>query len=166
MATLSELIASAPEHLHPNLAFEVGPAASYVQTRQTVTLTPVGGDKYSSNGSRLVRFSLPTSGMIDPTTVKIKFRLHNDTAFDDYVAIPDADGNGRVLSRMQLLGPPSISFDRFRSLANGTLISDLQQASRVSYMYHQLLRDRMRAVEYQMETGGWATTNFDRQNDQ
>ena len=112
MATLSELIASAPEHLHPNLAFEVGPAASYVQTRQTVTLTPVGGDKYSSNGSRLVRFSLPTSGLIDPTTVKIKSRLHNDTVFPDYLDIAETPGNGATLARLQLLGPPSIIFDR------------------------------------------------------
>jgi hypothetical protein len=164
MATLSELVASAPEQLHPNLAFEVGPAASYVTTRQTVTLTPVGGDVYSPSGSRLIRFSLPTSGFIDPTSCKVKFRLYNDTNFPDYLAVPAATGNGAVLSNLQLLGPPSIVFDRYRSLANGTLISDVQQASRVNFMYHQLLRDRMRAVEDQIETGGWCSTNFDRVN--
>ena len=139
MATLSELIASAPEHLHPNLAFEVGPAASYVQTRQTVTLTPVGGDKYSSNGSRLVRFSLPTSGLIDPTTVKLKFQLFNDTAFSDYTAIPPALGNGTVLSHLQLLVPFPLFFDMHRCLAIGTQISHVSVASRVGHIDHPRL---------------------------
>jgi hypothetical protein len=162
MATLSELIASAPEHLHPSLSFEVGSAASYVTSRQTVTLTPVGGDRCSPTGSRLVRFSLPTSGFIDPTRVKIKFRLYNDTAFDDYVAIPEAVGNGAVLSRLQLLGPPSILFSRVRSLTNGVLLSDLQRADRASYLFDQLLRDRMLAVEDSLLTGCWCPSDFDR----
>ena len=160
MATLSELIASAPEHLHPNLAYDVGPAASYVLSRSQQTFVPVGGDTYSPNGSRLIRFNLPTAGFIDPTTVKIRFELHNDTAFPDYNQNGDVvAGNGALLSQLMLNGPPGIIFSRARSLANGALISDLQQCNRICFMYHYLLRDRMKAVDDQMEMGMWCSKN-------
>jgi hypothetical protein len=127
-------------------------------------LPSIGSDSYSPTGNRIVKINTPTSGFIDPTTAILRFRLVNDTNFPNYPPGVENVQNGDSLSNLQLLGPPSILFSRCRSLANGTVVSDLQQANRCSYLFHQLLRDRVRAVDDQIMTGAWSPTNFDAGN--
>ena len=65
------------DSLISSLDFKIKPGASYITGRRNVSYFPSGGNTYSPNGVRVLRFHL-TDGWLDPSSVRIKFTLVND----------------------------------------------------------------------------------------
>ena len=65
------------DHLIKSLSFKPKPAASYVIDRRSVTFFPQGCNSYAPGGVKVARTMTGENALLDPSTVKIFFKLRN-----------------------------------------------------------------------------------------
>ena len=107
----NQILAHAHDKLIPGLSYHPRETANYVDKREASTFFPSGGNQYSVNGARVLRFELNTGGdaFLDPATVRLAFTLKNL-----------GDKDLRLLSNS-----PLCVFQRLRILMKGQLVEDI-----------------------------------------
>ena len=140
----SKIATGTNDSLLDALDFRLPDVANYIVDRTSCTFFPQGGQPYTPTGVRLIRFVLAdNSQFIDPTTIRLLFKLHNTT-------IPDAQPLVNP-NALELLGPPIGLFLRGRLLVNGTLVEDINYLGRTMYMFNKCA-PTLRNVENLLES--------------
>ena len=73
---------SVEDNLINGLSFKLRPGASYVTDRTFSTFYPSGSNIYTPTGTKVIKIVLSDSGWLDPSTVRIMFRLNNTSGID------------------------------------------------------------------------------------
>ena len=68
---------SVDDALIGGLSYKVKAGVSYISGRRSVSYFPQGGNQYSPNGVRVIKFSITGDQWLDPSTFRIKFQLNN-----------------------------------------------------------------------------------------
>jgi len=73
----NQILSHAVDELIPGLSYVLDPTAQYVRARQATTFFPSGGNSYSINGVRVLRFEIQSGGdtFVDPATVRLAFTI-------------------------------------------------------------------------------------------
>ena len=157
-----EALASGVEDkLIDGLSFKLQPGASYVLDRRSVTYHPQGSNIYTPGaGTKLIRILLTGEDWLDPSTLRVMFRLNN-------LALPDP-ASGGVFPQLRPLGGPWSFFRRMRILAAGQLVEDIDQCNRIHEMMRIFIAKESRendAAEafgqyYNLQNGSYNVTNY------
>ena len=99
--------------------------ASYVTNRRSVSYFASGGNNYSPNGVKVVKFNLAGDQWLDPSTFRVAFQLKNN------------NGNGNVVQ--PLSWNPAVFFRRARLVCGGQVVEDIDDFNRLSLMLTDLL---------------------------
>ena len=109
-------VSASSTHLIGSLDFSPAKAGPYVQDRKSVQIHPGSGNYFSSNGIRMIRFTLASPvDWLCPDTVRIGFTVTNED-------------NGNPLQPVSVL--PASLFSRLRILSNGQLVEDINLFNR------------------------------------
>ena len=145
-------IQSVDDTLIESLSFKLPNSANFINDRRSVSFFPSGGNSYSPNGVKVIKFMLTGSDWLDPSSLRIQFRLSNQNAQD-----------------LKLINPlPSNFFRRLRILAGGQVIEDIDCYNRVYNMIHMMLPAERRCNDFAEGFGvgtsseePWASTSAD-----
>ena len=125
-------IQSVDDTLIESLSFKLPNSANFINDRRSVSFFPSGGNSYSPNGVKVIKFHLTGSDWLDPSSLRIQFRLSNPTQ-----------------DNLKLLNPlPANFFRRLRILAGGQVIEDIDCYNRVYNMIHMMLPVERRLNDY------------------
>ena len=58
-------------------SYKLKAGASYITNRRSVSYFASGGDQYSSNGVRIIKFSITGAQRLDQSTFRIRFQLNS-----------------------------------------------------------------------------------------
>jgi hypothetical protein len=122
------------DYLIDGLNFKLNPGASYVTDRKSVSFQAQGSNIYSPNqGVRVIRLNINSSGMLDPSTVKLFFEIQN---------------NATDNRQLRPLGPPHLFFRRVRILSgNGaSIIEDIDDYARTAHMLWLVATDEYKTI--------------------
>ena len=101
--------AQSSEHIVlDGLSFKFPPTADYVTARRSVTLFPQGGNEYSTSGVRVLKITLTGDQWLDPSTVRLMFKINNTDPVADH--------------QLRLLGGGWSMFRRVRVLCGGQIL--------------------------------------------
>ena len=70
-------VQSVDDALIGGLNFKLKAGASYVTNRRPVSYFAQGGNQYSPNGVKVVKFNLTGDQWLDPSTFRVMFQLNN-----------------------------------------------------------------------------------------
>ena len=59
------------------LSYKLKPGASYATNRRSVSYFASGGNSYSPNGVKVMKFNLAGDQWLDPSTFRVAFQLNN-----------------------------------------------------------------------------------------
>ena len=120
-----------------------------MRSRQAATVFPSGGNQYSINGVRALRFELQSGGdmFLDPATIRLAFTLKNLDA--------TADNNLRLLANS-----PLCLFQRLRVLMKGTLVKDINYLHGTENMFDILLPPQRRKSQALQMLGDATLTSY------
>jgi hypothetical protein len=127
-------IQSVEDSLIDGLSFRLPNSANFITNRRSVSYTPSGGNEFSPNGVRHIKFPLSGQDWIDPSTIRVQFRLRNTSAAN------------RPLMMINPL--PANFFRRVRILAGGQVIEDIDYYNRIYNMVHTLLPAERRMNDF------------------
>ena len=115
---LESHVASAEDFLIQGLDFRISPGTSqYVVDKRSVTMQPQSGNYFSSQGLRLIRFTLAgTTDWLIPDSLRLSFVVNNLDTADPIQPVT--------------IYPGSI-FQRLRVLSGGSAIEDINQYARL-----------------------------------
>jgi len=101
----NQILSHATEQLIPGLSYTLGPTAQFVRSRQATTFFPSGGNQYSINGVRVLRFELQSGGdmFLDPATIRLAFTLKNLDAAADHDLKPLGNSPLCLFQRLRVL---------------------------------------------------------------
>ena len=68
---------SVDDALIGGLSYKLKAGASYVTNRRSVSYFASGGNSYSPNGVKVMKFSLTGDQWLDPSTFRVMFQLNN-----------------------------------------------------------------------------------------
>ena len=68
---------SVDDALIGGLSYKLKAGASYVTNRRSVSYFASGGNSYSPNGVKVIKFNLNGDQWLDPSTFRIMFQLNN-----------------------------------------------------------------------------------------
>jgi hypothetical protein len=112
-----------------SLTFELPSVANYILERTQTTFVPQGGNTYTPNGVRLIRFQIADpNAFLDPSSVRLYFDLLNTTP---------APGTGAATD-INLLDVPHVLIQRVRLLCNGIQVEDIQYFGRLCSLLRRL----------------------------
>ena len=114
---------SVEDYLIDGLSFQLNKSASYVQSRSSVSCFPHGGNSYSPNGVKVMKFVLNGNSWLDPSTVAVAFTVNN---------------LGTTAQQLRTLTGGWSFIRRVRVLAQGQCIEDIDYYNRVHQMMHNL----------------------------
>ena len=99
---------SSEEQLLQSLDFSLAKTANYVQERRLASFYPSGASQFSVDGVRVARFNITGDHWLDPSSLRLYFKLVNTGA-----------------GALQCAGGPHLAFDRMRLLIGGTVVEDV-----------------------------------------
>ena len=117
---------SVDDHLISSLSFQPKKGASYVNDRRSVTYFPQGSNQYAPGGVKVARIMLTGDAWLDPSTVKILFKLRNLHASDEL---------------QPLVAGAHAFFRRLRLIIGGQIVEDIDHYNRVTQMFHMMVPD-------------------------
>ena len=136
---------SVDDHLIDSLSYKLKLGDSYVTDRRSVTYFPQGGNSYSSNNVKVIKIMLTGDQWMDPSTLKLQFRLRNDAT---------------VVSGKQLVpftvGPHQF-FRRFRLICGAQVVEDIDNYNRTTEMFHMMQAENKRLNDAIEGFGGTLT---------
>ena len=68
---------SVDDALIGGLGYRLKPGASYVTNRRSVSYFASGGNTYSPNGVKVVKFNIAGDQRLDPSTFRVAFQINN-----------------------------------------------------------------------------------------
>ena len=116
---------SADDALIGGLSYKLKPSASYVTNRRTLSYFASGGNTYSPNGVKVMKFDFAGDQWLNPSTFRVAFQLnyHNGN-----------NGAGFQIMVQPLCWNPAVFFRRCRLIAGGQIIEDIDDFNRLSVM--------------------------------
>ena len=141
---------SVEDALIGGLSYKLKPGASYVTNRRSVSYFASGGNQYSVNGVRVMKFNLTGDQWMDPSTFRVMFQMNNK----EY-------GSGSEFQKFlkPLHWNPAVFFRRARLIAGGQVIEDIDNFNRLSLMLTALLPE-----EQQLDIATEGFGSFDNKN--
>ena len=121
---------STDDALIGGLSYKLKPGASYVINRRSVSYFASGGNTYSPNGVKVMKFNLAGDQWLDPNTFRVAFQLNNHNG---------SNGDGFAIMVQPLGWNPSVFFRRARLICGGQVIEDIDDFNRLSLMLIDLL---------------------------
>ena len=70
-------IQATEDALLDSLSFKLPNSANFITDRRSVTFFPSGGNQYSPNGVKTIKFMITGTDWLDPSSVRVSFRLTN-----------------------------------------------------------------------------------------
>ena len=67
---------SVDDALNGGLSYKLKAGASYITNRRSVSYFASGGNQYSPNGVRVIKFNITRDQWLDPSTFRIRFQLN------------------------------------------------------------------------------------------
>ena len=74
---MEAILASTEDDLIHSLDCKNPQTAQYIVSRRNVSYFAAGSDTYSPTGTRLMKFNITGDQFLDPSTVRIRFSIHN-----------------------------------------------------------------------------------------
>ena len=112
------------------LSYKLKPGASYVSNRRGVSYFASGGNTYSPDGVKLMKFNLIGDQWMDPSTFRVAFQLNNNNGFN---------ANDSQIMVQPLSWNPAFFFRRARLICGGQVVEDIDDFNRLSLMLTDLL---------------------------
>ena len=116
---------SVDDALIGGLSYKLMAGASYVTNRRSASYFAPGGNSYSPNGIKVMKFNLTGDQRLDPDTFRVAFQLNNN------------NGNGNMVQ--PLSWNPAVFFRRARLICGGQVVEDIDDFNRLSMMLTDLL---------------------------
>ena len=109
------------------LNYKLKAGASYVTNRRSVSYFSQGGNSFSPNGVKVMKFNLTGDQWLDPFTFRVMFQLNNTG---------NAGAAEGTASKMiePLSWNPAVFFRRARIIAGGQVVEDIDSFNRLSLM--------------------------------
>ena len=140
---------SIDDALISGLNYKVKPGASYVTNRRSVSYFAQGGDQYSPNGVKAMKFNLTGDQWLDPSTFRVMFQLNNTGNI--------GAAEGACPKRIEPLSwNPAVFFRRARIICGGVVVEDADNFNRLTLMLTAL-----KTEEEQNTIAGERFCNFD-----
>ena len=117
-------VQSVDDALIGGLSYKLKAGASYVTNRRSVSYFASGGNTYSPNGVKVMKFNLAGDQWLDPSTFRVAVQLNNNNG-----------GNIRV---QPLSWNPAVFFRRARLICGGQVVEDIDDFNRLSLMLTDL----------------------------
>ena len=121
---------SVDDALIGGLSYKLKPGASYVTNRRTVSYFASGGNSYSPNGGRVMKFNMPGDQWLDPNTFRVAFQLNNTNG---------NTGGGFPIYVQPLSWNPAMFFKRARLICGGQVVEDIDDFNRLCLVLTDLL---------------------------
>ena len=115
------------------LSYKLKAGASYVTNRRSVTYFAQGGNSYSSQGVKVMKFHLTGDQWLDPSTFHVMLQVNNRDAAKP---LKSAHWN------------PAVMFSRMRLIAGGSVLEDISDANRLSLMLDALTSSDERTLRH------------------
>ena len=116
---------SVDDALIGGLSYKLKAGASYVTNRRSVSYFAQGGNQYSPNGVKVMKFNLTGNDWLDPSTFRIMFQLNN-------AAVQTTGSPTKILE--PLSWNPACFFRRARIICGGIVVEDIDDFNRLSLM--------------------------------
>ena len=107
------------------LSYKLKAGASFVTNRRSVSYFASGGNSYSPNGVKVIKFNLAGDQWLDPNTFRVAFQLSNN--------------NGSNIMVQPLSWNPAVFFRRARLICGGQVVEDIDDFNRLRLMLTDLL---------------------------
>ena len=114
---------SSNDEILESLSYRLSPTSEYIQQRRMSRFYPSGASSYSSNTTQVARIELKGGGFMDMSTLKICFRLVNNST-----SLP-----------LILAGGVHSLVSRIRVFCQGSLVEDCSHYGRVHHLITELL---------------------------
>ena len=121
---------STDDALIGGLSYKLKPGASYVTNRRSVSYFASGGNTYSPNGVKVVKFNLTGNQWLDPSPFRVAFQLNNHNG---------NNGDGFAIMVQPLSWNPAVFFRRARLICGGQVVEDIDDFNRLSLMLTDLM---------------------------
>ena len=118
---------SVEDALIGGLSYKLKPGASYVTNRRSVSYFASGGNQYSPNGVKVMKFNLTGDQWMDPSTFRVMFQVNNKGDINVFNYTKPIHWN------------PAVFFRRARLIAGGQVIEDIDNFNSLSLMLSALL---------------------------
>ena len=115
------------------LSYKLKPGASYVTNRRSVSYFASGGNTYSPNGVKVMKFNLTGDQWLDPSTFRVAFQLNNHNG--NTSSTPSFPIMVQPLS----WNPAVFFFRRARLICGGQVVEDIDDFNRLSLMLTDLM---------------------------
>ena len=103
-------IQSVEDSLIDGLSFRLPNSATFINDRRWVSFFPSGGHEFSPRGVKIIKFMIVGTDWLDPSTVRVQFRLNNRSQ----------------QNALTMLNPlPANFFRRLRILAGGQFFEEI-----------------------------------------
>ena len=116
---------SVDDALIGGLSYKLKAGASYVTNRRSVSYFASGGNTYSPNGVKVMKFNLTGDQLLDPSTFRVALQLNNS--------------NGNCITVQPLSWNPAVFFRRARLICGGQVVEDIYDFDSLSLMLTDLL---------------------------
>ena len=111
------------------LSYKLKPGAPYVTNRRSISYFASGGNTYSPNGVKVMKF-ITGDQWLDPGTFRVAFQLINHNG---------NTGDGFLIMVQPLSWNPAVFFRRARLICGGQVVEDTDDFDRLSLMLADLL---------------------------
>ena len=146
------MLKSVDDALISGLSYKLKAGASFVTNRRRVSYFAQGGNQYSPNGVKVMKFNLTGDRWLDPSTSRVMFQLNNT----GNIGAPE----GSAIKRIEPLSwNPAVFFRRARIICGGIVVEDIDNFNRLSLMLTVL-----KTEEEQNSIAGESFCNFDYQH--
>ena len=112
------------------LSCKLKPGASYVTNRRSVSYFASGGNTYSPNCVKVMKFNLTGDQWLDPSAFRVAFQLNNHNG---------NNGSGFPIMVQPLSWNPAVFFRRARLICGGQVVEDIDDFNRLSLMLTDLM---------------------------
>ena len=131
------VVAGSDDSLVDQLAFRLPETTSYATERRLLSAYPSGASHFAPDGVRVARFTLTGDGWLDPSTLRLAFKLKNTHATDT----------------LQLASGPWCLFDQLRLLIGGVEVERIALYGRQHELFLSLLMPNAWDIESSAESG-------------
>ena len=121
---------STDDALIGGLSYKLKPGASYATNRRTVSYFASGGNTYSPNGVKVMKFNLPGDQWLGPSTFRVAFQVDNNNG---------NTSEGFPIVVQPLSWNPAVFCRRAKLICGGQVIGDIDDFNRLSLTLTDLL---------------------------
>ena len=100
-----------------------------LRNRRSVSYFASGGNSYSPNGVKVMKFNITGDQRLDPSTFRLMFQLNNN----------NSNAAGSPIYVQPLSWNPAVFFRRARLICGGQVVEDIDNLNRLSPMLTDLL---------------------------